>query len=272
MPYRSASQPAIGAPTTYATADNRDDRRSNGGRTPDSPDDVENDEALQTREAELPECVHHAEDAQARVPVVAAHEATPADTEGPRSPAAGFEPEDRQQGERRRGERRLRRSGTGAAARGRETDHPLATPRRDRHRARLPVRIARVRRAVAAGGRRRGPGTVGSGRSSRRRTRSTVTAATAVEVLNGRTASPVHASGAPAMTKGSRRPYGEAGNRSESAPEASGTTSASAPFSADQRAYGGRRMDEMDQDHRPVRREHRDCEGEAEGRQAQQHQ
>ncbi len=43
-------------------------------------------------------------------------------------------------------------------------------------------------------------------------------------------------------------------------------------FSADQRAYGGRRMDQMDQDHRPVRREHGDCEGEAEGRQAQQHQ
>src|SRR6266576_1680989 len=45
--------------------DNRDDRRSNGGRTPDSPDDVEDDEALQTREAELPESVHDTEDAQA---------------------------------------------------------------------------------------------------------------------------------------------------------------------------------------------------------------
>src|SRR5256885_15394561 len=84
--------------------DNRDDRRSSGGRTPDSPDDVENDEALQTREAELPECVHDTEDAQARVPSQQRTKRRRLIRED-RSPAAGFEPEDRQQGQRRRDER-----------------------------------------------------------------------------------------------------------------------------------------------------------------------
>jgi len=136
-----------------------------------------------------PECVHDAEDAQARV----------LSQQGTkrrrliRRTAVLQRASSRKTGSKAsvvRGER-----GRGDQERERLPDAeqettPSATRRRDRHRGRSPVRPARVRRAVAAGGRRRGPGTVGSRRSSRRRMQAPLTAATVVEVLNGRTASP----------------------------------------------------------------------------------
>ena len=269
MPYRSASQPATGAPAMYATATTAMTAEATAGGRP-TPDDVENDEALQTREAELPECVHHAEDAQTRVPSQQRTKRRGLIRKDS-TPAAGFEPEYRQQGQRHgresaRGDQEWERlpnaeQQTARQQRRAETDttgdclyglRAGVEPSRQEVGVEGPVRwvvdvVADEEREHRDRGDRRRSAEREDGEpcARERRTRND--------------------KGQPTTVRRGRQPIRErtGGKRDDER---------KCPFSANQRAYGGRRMDEMDQDHRPVRREHRDCEGEAEGRQAQQHQ